>query len=173
MTERSWWSSYVRPALHRPELRCVAEKVQDAFRKGAPDVDMCSRGSVLKMELKFWPTAPASEERAFNLKVSPEQREWLEAWWQAGGRAGLLLGFGDGRALYVGWSDARGACVLSAERSLAFYQERGRRYAWKRGPDAPGLGLLGKDLSEGALDAVSTLPDRERQHEVDPRVTDA
>lgn len=93
MTEKTWWNNHVKPALHRPAAGRVAKKVQDAFQRGRPDVDLCVRGAVALLELKYldrWPVRGGALTWSGGQEV--EQRAWMREWTRAGGQAYFLLG---------------------------------------------------------------------------------
>lgn len=91
MIEKTFWNDYVRKALHQPPFR-VANKVQDAFNKGLPDVEYCLRGACGKLELKYVPRYPETDRGRIPINVSSFQRRQLVQWQNAGGTAYVLLG---------------------------------------------------------------------------------
>lgn len=91
MTERQWWSRYVRPALHRPVERFLALKVEDKFKAGAPDVDLLCDGVAAKLELKFTKAPLLQFSHAARL-LSANQKLWLRDWYRANGLALVLIG---------------------------------------------------------------------------------
>lgn len=151
MKERDWYSGYVRPAFHRPAERVVCWKTQDMFRKGQPDMMLCARGIVLQLELKFVDALPAKYDntKIFNLGLTSEQRILLEEWFQAGGASGVLLGVGDGTAIYLGWHRARESWTHT--QILSFAENGHWSFRWKgKGPERS-LKELPRFLASGAL----------------------
>lgn len=104
MTENEWWSRYIKPRWHNLSNRWVARKVQDVTNKGAPDVDVCWNGFQCKIELKYRPVMPSSDNLAMTFSryskdepnrrtvLSREQVRNLEEWHDAGGNAYVLIG---------------------------------------------------------------------------------
>lgn len=106
MTEKLLWQNYLQSFLHRPHLGRAAWKVQDAFRKGLPDVDVCVRGSAHKLELKYVKDYPTRESTRLRIALTREQHRYLDEWARAGGSALVLVGVG--RDWYLlAYDDAR------------------------------------------------------------------
>lgn len=78
MTEREVWRRVLQPLLHHPPDR-VAWKVQDAFRKGLPDVLGRVGGRAYLLEHKH-PTLPARPTSQVSLGLHPAQRAHLLEW---------------------------------------------------------------------------------------------
>ena len=114
---------------------------------------MCARGKVLLLELKFVDALPKRiTDRPYDLGLTAEQRIWLEAWYQAEGRSGVLVGVEDGRCFYVGWRIARDPWTWGNLETMVTWLR------WKGVGQEPKLSLLPKLLATGALDAHSALP---------------
>lgn len=104
LNEKKWWSTHVKPRWHRPDKSRLANKVQDAFNAGLPDVDACFNGVVAKIELKYavaWPkyettllTFSKNKNDNSYCVASPGQVVQLRLWNQCGGHAFLLIGVG-------------------------------------------------------------------------------
>ena len=102
MNERTWWSANVKPKWHAPLKNWLAKKIQDSFFKGQPDVLAMAEGRVALIELKYEPELPhdALKTKMFvDQSVKPkgkglsvEQRNNLEEWQNAGGRAWVFFG---------------------------------------------------------------------------------
>ena len=115
MNEKTWWSSHVKPHFTNPERKWIANKVQDAFNAGLPDVEFCFHGASGKIELKYakeWPKRAEtkltfSKDKAQNLGgtgkymvLSPGQVRNLVAWARCHGLAFVLIGIGKSWFLY-------------------------------------------------------------------------
>lgn len=100
MTERQWWSRYVRKALHRPGEGYIAKKAEDKFQTGTPDVDCMFNGTAARIELKYVKEGPMDWERALDL-LRPSQRVWIEEWSKGGGEVLLLVGVDDEKIAYI------------------------------------------------------------------------
>lgn len=104
MIENEWWSRYIKPRWHNVEKGFVARKVQDVTNKGAPDVDACWNGIVVKVELKYTNKLPArlntkltfsrysKDEPNRRTVLTREQCRNLEEWHKAKGLAYVLIG---------------------------------------------------------------------------------
>jgi hypothetical protein len=102
LNEKKWWSSYVKPAWTSLNKGRLANKVQDAYNGGLPDVDFCFNGVAGKVELKYapaWPkydttTLTFSKDKVTNryCLVSPTQLNQLSMWHNCGGIALVLIG---------------------------------------------------------------------------------
>lgn len=95
MTEKSFWSTWIKPVLDDERLPGIANKVQDAFNSGLPDVDYCIDGYAGKLELKYEKQWPVRETTGVPIAVSVNQRRQLRRWVEAGGDAYVLLGVAD------------------------------------------------------------------------------
>lgn len=92
--EHAFWNT-LKPILHAPTHGRVAWKVQDAFKRGLPDVLGHVEGTAYLLELKYRESMPArSETLVQRLEPSIEQLRHLAEWHHAGGIAGLLMGSG-------------------------------------------------------------------------------
>lgn len=115
MNEGKWWSSHVKPKWTNPGKAWLANKVQDAFNGGLPDVDCIFNGAAAKIELKYaedWPARPDtkltfSKDKPANvggtgkyMVLSPGQVRQLVAWGRCGGLAYVLIGIGKEWFLY-------------------------------------------------------------------------
>lgn len=153
LTERKWWSDYVRPQLHRPAEKVIAQKVQDMFKKGAPDVDMCARGQVMKLELKFRDAWPTDRTKEWQLDLSPEQIAWLREWHYAGGRCAVMTGLESGEARLFTWTTVER--FLSGAITLDGLLGMGMRFWWRsevsRPMDVASLTTLPRLLAEGQV----------------------
>ncbi len=87
----------LRSELHNPLRGWVVEKVQDGFKKGQLDYNVCFNGAVAKLELKYVPEWPAmsSTHVGVGRLCSAEQRRHLSEWQQGGGCALVLVGVED------------------------------------------------------------------------------
>ena len=100
MTEGDFWSRYVHPTLHRPPSR-IAWKIQDAHRRGLPDVLTRQMGRTSLLELKYLPNPPGR----IRIPWRPAQRAHLVEFDRTGGKraAFLLLGLADRWILLDPW----------------------------------------------------------------------
>lgn len=101
MTEREWWNKYVRKALNNKAKKWRAEKVQDAFKLGMPDLNLISCGVVAKCEMKFAKSFPKRESSRFPAECSAEQARWLDEWHECDGFSLVLIGIEDSRMFYL------------------------------------------------------------------------
>ena len=91
MTEKTFWTNWVKPVLDQPPRR-VANKVQDVHNRGLPDVDYCLYGASGKLELKYVLAYPVKVDAKIPIDTSVEQRRQLSRWRMAGGQCYVLLG---------------------------------------------------------------------------------
>jgi hypothetical protein len=104
LNEKKWWSSHVKPKWTNLEQGRMANKVQDAFNSGLPDVDLICKGVVAKVELKYatqWPARPDTKLTFSKDKTtgkycvaSPAQMMQLKLWDRCHGLAYVMIGIG-------------------------------------------------------------------------------
>lgn len=92
MTEASFWDSLRAAIKKTPDA--VAWKVEDAFRKGLPDVVWRVESAAGFMELKYLEKFPARPSTKVRVKVTPNQMRHLLEWKGRHGFAYLLVGVG-------------------------------------------------------------------------------
>lgn len=141
MNEKTWWSSHVKPKFTSPTNKWIANKVQDAFNAGLPDVDFCFNGAAGKIELKYaakWPARPDtkltfSKDKPHNLGgtgkylvLSPGQVRNLVAWARCNGLAYVLIGIGKEWFLYE-------AMIFDTNLNEGLTQDEMRRLAVLQG----------------------------------------
>lgn len=101
MTEREWWNKHVRKALNNRANWWRAEKTEDAFKAGMPDLILLAEGIVARCEMKFAKRPPKTRGAGVPKPLSTEQRRALEEWIGCGGLGWVLIGFEEERAAYL------------------------------------------------------------------------
>jgi hypothetical protein len=91
MTEQRWWSSHLRPLLHRPGRGCCAWKLTDAWRVGVPDVIVCYQGKVTWLEIEVAQAPVRATTPIAMPHYTTEQRAHLREWSMCKGNAYVLL----------------------------------------------------------------------------------
>jgi hypothetical protein len=126
VNEATFWSSVVKPALHRPDARRVAWKVPAETRAGLPDV-WWSRGALLGhvdattvaiggwLELKYVPAWPKRPDTPITVAVTAQQLAHLREAADGGARANVLVGVADSWFLFSPYALAAEGRLTQAE----------------------------------------------------------
>lgn len=133
MTEREWWSKYVKSAWHQPSRNLLALKVEDKFKSGVPDVDLCLRGIGAKCELKYVKSKDIPSAQQAHSLLSAAQRVMLHQWCKAGGIAWVAVGHDLSRTVNI-WDAVE---VLTEQEGMPLIQAHfGKRPAadWQTVP---------------------------------------
>lgn len=95
-SEKAFWRNVLKPVLHQPGNSRVAWKVEDRYRAGIPDLDVCIHGNQSKVELKYlpWKEAYDDPQAEVVLGLRTGQVRHLKEWDRAGGLGFVLVGIG-------------------------------------------------------------------------------
>lgn len=154
MVERAWWGRYVKPALNQKQKRFLANKVEDRFKSGAPDVDCMFDGVAAKIELKYVKT-PVTPLRASRL-LSAGQKIWLREWYEAGGLAFVLVGVEVPKVAYLFLAKdlVEAEAIPDSLRPLAVFAYGAKAEGWTL-YDLPGyVRSYSRSIQDSAQDAI-------------------